>query len=144
MKRTRRKPVDPEYRDFLAHTDWPCCWACGRTGAWYHAPGWWLVPWMLHRAHICAKPRVEDARAIVALCPACHHGHCHGERYPAERDAPALTVANLLWLKAAFDKSRFDREFLQRHSVQRLPEPELLPAWYDGQWAIFQTVPRPK
>lgn len=144
MLRTRRKKmVDPEYRDFLANTEWPCCWACGRTGEWYHAPGWWLVPWMLHRSHIVSKPRVEDAKAVVLLCPVCHHGGCHSERYAAEQDAPALTVANLLWLKQAFDKPRFELEFLQRHSVQILPEPEPLPAWYDQQWATFQKVPRP-
>jgi len=144
ITRRRKKRPDPEYIDFLANTDWPCCWACGRTGERRHKPSWWNAPWMLHRAHIASKPRVESALAVVLLCPACHHGHFHGERYAAELDAPALTAANLLWLKSAFDPARFDREFLQRHSVQILPEPEPLPAWYDQQWAMFQKVPRPQ
>jgi hypothetical protein len=108
----------------------------------WNKPGWWAARWFTHRAHIVAKTRVEDCRVIVLLCPACH-GRSHGERYAAGPDVPALTVANLLFLKSAFDKSRFDLEFLQRHSIQILPEPEPLPAWYDDQWATFQKVPRP-
>jgi len=142
MKRTRRKPPDRAYRDFLAQTDWPCCWACGRMGDWFHQPGWWNAPWLLHRAHIVSHPRVEDARVIVLLDPVCH-GRAHNERYAVEPDVPALTLANLLWLKQAFEPARFDWEFLQRHSTQRLPEPESLPAWYDQQWQIFQPLPRP-
>jgi hypothetical protein len=49
----------------------------------------------------------------------------------------------MLWLKRAFDQERFDLEFLQRHSIQRLPEPEPLPSWYEQQWEIFQSLPRP-
>ena len=144
MLRTRRKKnVDPEYRDFLALTDWPCCWACGRTGERRHAPTWWNAKWVIHRAHIASKPRVEDSRLVSLLCPLCH-GRFHGERYAAETDVAVLTVANLLWLKMTFDPGRFDFEFLQRHSVQRLPEPDSLPAWYDRQWQIFQQVARPQ
>ncbi len=143
LRSRRKKRPDPEYRDFLLQTEWPCCWACGRTGERQHKPSWWNAPWILHRAHIVAKTRVEDCLAIALLCPACH-GRSHGERYAAGPDVPALTRANLLFLKSAFDKSRFDLEFLQRHSVQILPEPEPLPAWYDDQWAIFQSVPRPQ
>lgn len=141
MIRTRRKRPPRDYRDFIMRTDWPCCWACGRYV--WHCPEWWAGPFFIHRAHVVSHPRVEDARVIVLLDPMCH-GRAHGERYAAEPDVPALTVANLLWLKITFDKPRFDREFLQRHSVQRLPEPEPLPAWYDDQWSIFQTVPRPQ
>jgi len=144
IARRRKKRPDPEYRDFLVLTEWPCCWACGRTGERRHKPSWWHAPWFIQRAHIVASPRVESPLAIVLLCPSCHHGHCHGERYAAEQDTPALTVANLLWLKAAFDPSRLDLEFLQRHSVQILPEPEPLSAWYDAQWAIFQKVAMPQ
>jgi len=142
ITRRRKKRPDPEYRDFIAHTEWPCCWACGRTGERRHAPAWWNAKWLIHRAHICSKPRVEDARLVSLLCPLCH-GRFHGERYAAETDVAALTVANLLWLKITFDKTRCDFDFLQRHSTQILPEPDPLPAWYDQQWATFQKVPRP-
>lgn len=74
---------------------------------------------MLHRAHVTSSPRVEDVRIVVILCPFCH-GVAHGIRF-AGNERPKLTVGNLLYLKRLRDPENFDREFLQRYSVQILP-----------------------
>ena len=90
---------------------------------WNDRPEWWCAPWFLHRAHIVSQPRREDRRAIILLCPVCH-GIQHGERYPQVVGWDKIAVAELLWLKQQRDPQWFDLEWLQRHSVRRLPEPE--------------------
>lgn len=111
---------------------WPaCCWLDGASDALGGKPCWWNAPWLIHRAHIVSSPRVCDRRAVVLLCPVCHGLH-HNERYRMLPEAARPTLENLLWLKQQWDPEWFDLEWLQRHSVRRLPEPEM-PIGYNVQ-----------
>lgn len=110
------------------------CWACGRD--WLGRPEWWHGPWVIERAHIVNKPRAEDRRAVNFLCSACHDTQ-HGETL-AGWGLPKLTVANMLWLKREHDPQFYDRDFLQKHSVQRLPEPEEPPAVFLESYRSFR------
>ncbi len=118
-----------DYRNFKSNTIYNFCWACGRDES--QRPDRWFSEWYLDRAHICNKPRVEDVRLIVQLCRLCH-ARFSGARIPAceGHDWPRLTVANLLFLKERFQPEQFDRGFLQRHSVQILPDAAPLPNCY--------------
>lgn len=97
----------------------PACWACGAS----RGPSWWYAPWLIERAHIANKPRRLDRRLVVMLCSVCHK-RSHGERFAAALDWPVLSVAEMLWLKRRCDPDWWDPEFVGRHSVRRLPEPE--------------------
>jgi hypothetical protein len=99
------------------------CWACGRD--WRHCPSWWAGPWVTERAHIVNKPRAEDRRAVILLDSGCHDTQ-HGARVVGW-DLPPLTLAHMLWIKRERDPQWYDPAFLQKHSVQRLPEPERPP-----------------
>lgn len=118
-----------DYRNFKHNTLWPFCWACGRDDS--QRPDRWFSEWFVDRAHVVNKPRVEDIRLVVLLCRLCH-SRFGGASIPGcpGHDWPRLTVANLLWLKERFDPANFDLDFLQKHSVQILPEPVELPAVY--------------
>lgn len=110
-----------EYRNVLL--DFPAmrCWYCERDmGPANVRPSWWAGPWFLHRAHIVNHPRADDRRAITLLCPICHGLH-HGERYPQLPDAKRPTLEELLWLKRTKDPQWYDRAWLQRHSIRKLP-----------------------
>jgi hypothetical protein len=101
------------------------CWACGRD----RKPPKWYEPWLPNeRAHIVNKPRVEDIRCVVSLCTICHR-ISHWERFAHFKQPEKLTLENLLWLKREHDPDHFDLEFLQRHSVKRLPTPTPPGAW---------------
>ena len=102
------------------------CWACrGRR-----KPEWWHAPWNpVERAHIVNKPRVEDRRAVVLLCPLCHNALDQRVKY-ANDNRPQLTVGNAVWLKIEYDPQYFDLDFLKRHSVRQDLASEPLPAWY--------------
>ena len=109
--------LDAEYPD-------KTCWACLRLCRnWSDRPDWWFGPWFLHRAHIVSQPRREDRRGIILLCPICH-GIQHGERFPQVVGWDKISLAELLWIKRTRDPEWFDLEWLQRHSIRRLPEPE--------------------
>lgn len=110
------------YEYAIIMDDFPAmrCWCCGRSGDRRGMPDWWGGIWILHRAHIVNKPRVKDRRAIVLLCPICHGLH-HGERYPQLPNAKRPTLEELLWLKRTCDPRWYDRAWLQRHSVRKLP-----------------------
>jgi len=81
------------YRDMTKHFP-RHCWACrGRR-----KPEWWHAPWNpVERAHIVNKPRVEDRRAVVLLCPLCHNALDQRVTY-ANDDRPQLTVGNVICL----------------------------------------------
>jgi len=98
----------------------PVCWACGRSDR--DRPSWWNAPWLIERSHIVNKPRAEDRRAVVLLCSLCHRIQ-HGETFYNLRDAPVvpLTVANMLWLKRQHDPAFYDRQWLEAHTVGKLP-----------------------
>ena len=122
-----------DYVRFVYTHKHQCCWACGRTERWNHQPQFWYAPWFLHRAHVVSITRVEDVRAVVILCPLCH-GMAHGNHYVEFAHVPRLTTANLLWLKLKYDPTRYDRTFLQRYCLGKLPRAQQLPLWYDNEW----------
>lgn len=121
--------VAQDYRHFKSNTLYPWCWGCGRDES--QKPDRWFAEWWLDRAHIVNKPRVEDVRLVVLLCRLCH-SRFSGARIVAcqGHDWPRLTVGHLLWLKRRFDPENFDRAFMQRYSIQRLPRAQRPPLVY--------------
>lgn len=85
-------------------------------------PDGWCGPWLIERAHIVSKRRVEDRRVIVLLCSLCHR-KSHGEILPGIEDEPlpAPSVGNMLWLKRTFDRRNYDVSVMRKHSVRQLP-----------------------
>lgn len=119
------------YKNFIREHEFNWCWICGRDIT--ERPDWWHAAWTLHRAHIVRSPRIEDPRVIIICCPFCHEVF-HGIRF-AEYDRPPITVAHFLWAKKQLDPANYDREFLRRYSVQRLPRPAQPPAVYREEYA---------
>lgn len=109
-----------QYKMMVLESDAPWCWWCGRGIE--NRPWSWLGPWLIERAHIVYKPRVEDRRAVILLCTICHKVQ-HGENISIARDerVEPITVANMLWLKRERDRQFYSRAWLQDHSVQKLP-----------------------
>jgi len=125
--------IADEYRFMLLRTEFPWCWSCGAGGS--DAPKKWHGPFLIERAHIVNKPRVEDRRAVVLLCSLCHRQE-HGSDVSAygRKSKSGLELPELLWLKRRFDPKYFDREFLSKHCVGKLPRAQrpvgLLPRMY--------------
>lgn len=112
-------PVAVEYKWFPIMHPQPWCWWCGRGQETYYAPDWWGSVWLIERAHIVNKPRVEDRRAVVLLCSLCHK-LSHGETFNQETiRAPSLN--NMLWIKERFDPGFYCRRWLRDRSVRSLP-----------------------
>lgn len=132
MLRRKPKPRNEAYDTFAQTHPLPWCWACGRGE--YERPRWWHAPFLVERAHIVARPRREDIRAICLLCSACHKCS-HGEHI-SKWNLPRLTTANLVWLKAERDTENLDLAFLQKCSVRIIPEPEPLPEIYQAEYAM--------
>jgi len=106
------------YASMLQDTDYPWCWYCGRTQE--DRPEPWHAPWLIERCHIVSMPRIEDRRVVVLMCSRCHRvqsGDLLKQSLMVER--PGLE--QMLWLKHRFDWGQFDREFLGRFSVRKLP-----------------------
>ena len=116
------------FENMLDEVDHRFCWACGRPEGYRGKPGWWHGPFRLERAHIVNKPRVEDRRVCVILCSLCHR-IAHGDRF-TECKLPRLRIDHLLWLKRRFDRQFYDRKFMQRHSIRKLPPLYPIPAAY--------------
>jgi hypothetical protein len=110
-----------DYDTMLEDHPKPWCWACINTHSFYDKPDWWFAPWLIERAHIVNKPRAKDRRACILLCSLCHK-LSHGEKF-ARHDGPQvpLTLPQMLWLKRMNDRKFYDREFLQRHHLGKLP-----------------------
>lgn len=108
-----QKQIESEYKSSIADTGGRC-WRCGRTAN--QRPPWYHAPWFLHRHHIVSKPRKNDRRAVVVLCPACHDrqhlGPCSAD--PREE----LTLDGMLWMKHTHDADFFDPEFLASCSIK--------------------------
>lgn len=121
-RKARTRVVDPGYEMFAAQEN--NCWACGRTRM--DKPNYWGAPFLLERAHVCNKPRVEDCRVCVVLCSLCHR-ISHGDTF-TYCELPPLTKAHLLWIKR--DRGGYDAAFLAKHNVGALPEPMELPPEY--------------
>lgn len=104
------------------------CWFCGRTDGFQDRPRWFNAAWMLDRTHIVNKPRVNDRRAIIVTCRVCHEVQ-HGTHFADAPDWPQLDLSGMLWLKKHFDPQWYDRAWLQRHSVRRLPRAKRPKHW---------------
>jgi len=107
------------YDNFLVETLYPYCWWCGRGME--HQPESWYGPWLIERAHMVSSPRVKDARVIVLLCSMCHRMQHGAQLTLPECKIGFPTVPNMFWLKRRFDAERYDRKYLQQHSIARLP-----------------------
>ena len=116
---------DARYRNMVEETRWPFCWMCG-LGFYGGRPQWWHGPFVLERAHIVNKPRVEDRRLVVLLCSLCHQIY---DGAVFKQCALEITLANVLWLKAKLDPEYWDREFIAKHSVRRLPRRQRPMPW---------------
>lgn len=86
-------------------------------------PANWAGQWLIERAHIVNKPRVEDRRVCILLCTRCHQ-RSHG------LSAPTITQAHMVWLKHKFDPDHYDRAFMQQYSVGALPRAQKVPAYF--------------
>lgn len=102
------------------------CWACGRSMR--DRPSNWYAPWLIERAHIVSKPRIEDRRCVVMLCSLCHK-ISHGERFSGLVQ-PKLERPHLLWIKRRIDPLWYDPELLAKCVIGLLPELERPPRWY--------------
>lgn len=120
MVRLKDEAIKESFRNFLKETDAPWCWWCGR-GSDQRSPNW-HGPWLIERAHLVAKPRLEDRRVCVLLCSLCHKVS-HGEWFP-DYTLPKPTLAHLLGLKEIFDENYVDHKLARRCSIRRLPDPE--------------------
>lgn len=119
------REIRDRYRHFVTEASPPWCWACGRGDR--EQPPWWHAPWFLQRHHIVRSPRVEDRRAVILLCPACH-GRIHGELYREPEVSMlrspwggALTLPAQLWIKRTRDPDYYERAFLAQHHLGKLP-----------------------
>ena len=110
------------YTNFLQETDKPWCWACGCT----RPPRLWHAPFLIERAHIVNKPRMELREVANLLCSLCHK--VQGGDGTLGR--PPITLANMVWIKMVRDPEYFSIEELNQYSVRRMPEPEELEAFY--------------
>lgn len=120
---SKRKTQPEDYRLMLATTVHRYCWLCGRTER--DRPEYYHGPWQLERMHIVSHPRREDRRAVILACAQCHKRQ-HGERIYGDDGPPQLELPQLLTIKAVFDGAHYDREWLARHTLRRLPEAEAL------------------
>ncbi len=105
------------------------CWACRASGAGLGRPRWWNAHWQIDRAHITNKPRREDRRAVVLLCPLCHASLDQRVSYPDD-SRPRLTTNNAIWLKSIIDPEFYDLDFLKANSVRQDLEPEIPHEFY--------------
>ncbi len=124
------------YRNLIKDTDHPFCWACGRSGDYYDKPADWWAEWWVDRAHIVSRPRVEDRRLVVLLCRLCHLAFACQRIVTASRPLhwPALTRANLVWLKMKFDPDYYDRAFLEAYCSGKLPRAAKPPYCYLAEY----------
>jgi len=133
--------MNAAYKNMVGDTDHPYCWCCGRPSS--DPPVWWSGPFLIERAHIVNKPRSEDRRAVILLCSLCHriqHGEIHREVEYA-KPYPAITLANMLWLKWKYDRDFFDLGFLRSRSVQELPKKEIVHRRYRNAFKSRQPFP---
>lgn len=130
-------PTEKQYKLMLDEHLLPWCWACGRGPEPWEKPPDWFGPWYVERAHIVNKPRVLDRRLVVLLCSLCHRASRWERIVTDDRPSgwPRLELPHLLWLKLAYDRDFYDREFLQAHSVRRLPRAQQPPACYIREYS---------
>jgi hypothetical protein len=114
-----------EYDAMLITTEYWHCWWCGRYQE--DIPDDWYAPWLIERAHVAALPRVLDRRLVVLLCSLCHRTQ-HGQLFEQSLKISPPTQATMLWLKSTFDPQFYNRAFVQRFHMCKLPKPHMPPA----------------
>lgn len=109
------------YAQFLTDTTYGWCWYCGRGLD--HKPQSWFGPWLIERAHIANNPRMKDRRVVILLCSWCHRVQ-HGEQLVLlgmVGQAIAPTVPKMLALKKVFDPDYYDRDYIAKCCIGKLP-----------------------
>jgi hypothetical protein len=135
---TRLGETMPKVKILLFSHPSQWCWACGAGR--FNPPSWWLLPWYIERAHLSAgsggMQRIEDERAVVLLCSLCHRLHQHHDEAVKiyGREFPALTDANVLWLKRERDPDNWDWEAIRSWWIGEPPEP-VKSEWYEIKYS---------
>lgn len=135
---------DEAYKYFAAFHHHPWCWYCGRGAM--DGP---FQPFLIERAHIVNKPRVEDVRAVMLLCSLCHRRQ-HGAIIVSPKIEPfkELTLQNMLWLKKYHDPDNYDRQWLQDHHDSLLPQAARPSKYFEQHYKARRgqpwTIVRPK
>jgi hypothetical protein len=141
--------VYPGDREYTTSLDWcgiergdpspPWCWSCGRGER--EKPTNWHAPWFLQNAHLAAGSgkcrRVEEPWFVCRLCPLCHACHRHHEamvRINGE-ELPAITDANMLWLKRERDPWFWHPQAIAKEWIGVPPEPTAPHEFYLNQYA---------
>jgi len=126
-KKNKRQHV-AVYHDFRDYANTAgACWACGRSAAFRDKPAEYGAKWIIQRAHITSKPRLEDRRVVNLLCPLCHAIYDDG-------GDDRITLSNMLYLKALFDPDFFEMEILQNCSIRILPPAKDLNASFIAEY----------
>lgn len=117
------------------------CWLCGLTEN--VRPEGWYGPWWLQIAHIASGGgkaiRLDDARAVILLCPRCHALHVSdmdrlSTKTISGKEYPTIDESVSLWLKRECDKERYDPGYLQQYWIGELPEPRKPPAYWNNEY----------
>lgn len=117
-------------------TEHPFCWACGMGEG---APRDPMIDYPRHLVihHICKHLRVHEWWNLCRLCCLCHdlaEGHRIVMVRPTGRRVilPALSLANILWLKRRYDPEHYRRQELAEHTRprRRLPRIAHPPTWF--------------
>ncbi len=130
-----------DYAEIIREKPW--CWACGRDNR--QRPKFWAgAPWYLQRAHIAAgsgtMPRLVDRRAIIVLCPLCHHVHRHtgGQVVKVNgQDVRTLGDEHTLWIKCVRDPEHCYPTWISEHWIGNPPAPNE-PTWLRDEYASRQ------
>ena len=125
----------------LLDTEYPWCWCCGRDERQWIPD--WFASWMLQRCHLGSGGgsmfRMEDRRAVNILCPRCHFVHwpSANDRQISfcEKSYPVIGNAQMVWLKWSMDQAYYDPVFIQRYWMGRPPLAEVLPRYYEDEYA---------
>lgn len=119
---------DKFYTNLIGTTELPWCWACGRGQI--EQPDNWNATWILNRAHLSAGSggalRIESREHVNLLCPLCHSLHRHR---PTQIkfgyvSYPALTDANMIWLKMTRDPQFYNPQQIATAWIGIPPDPE--------------------
>lgn len=106
------------YKKMWQNHPLPMCWGCGNN---HYAPRWWYAPWLIERAHIVNKPRKKDRRSVILLCSECHK-ETHLKPFSEGQGLKPITMGNMIWLKKKFDPWFYDRNFLGKCHIGKLPK----------------------
>lgn len=129
-----------DYANMIHNTDKPFCWACGRGDN--ERPSDWHAEWFIQRCHLAAgsgwMQRIENRCYVNLLCPLCHslHRHHFTEIKINGNVYPALTDANMLWLKLERDPKWWNRELIAKAWIGNPPSPETPHEYFLTEYAL--------